>query len=250
MKRSVLLFALASLIAGQAFARYVVVLKDGARYNAKAKWTVVNGKAIVNLENGQSIQLDPSLIDVPKSEQATKLGYNATVIDLNPNLPQNQSSGSQQPSLGDTIKLRPRANNARQPAAKAAAPAAAPTPTPAVSGAMPQRVIDTFERAYDELRIFERKIEPTGPSSLRATLTVDTEERVFQAISATSFLIMKNAGVQGTQIDVVELFMKTTIGGSSGRFHMTRADAEAIDKAQGPTRQAMLQDYYVRKVIY
>ena len=249
MKRSVLLFALASLIAAQAFARYIVVLKDGTRYLAKAKWTVVNGKAVVNLENGQSVQLDPALIDVPKSEQATKLGYNATVIDLNPNMPQAQSSTQQQPSLGDSIRLRPRANNnGKQPAPKPTptAPAAAPV----VAGAMPQRVIDTFERAYDELRIFERKIEPTGPSSLRATLTVDTEERVFQAISATSFLIMKNAGVPGTQIEVVELFMKTTIGGSSGRFHMTRADAEAIDKAQGPTRQAMLQDYYVRKVIY
>lgn len=247
MKRSVLLFALAFLIAGQAFARYIVVLKDGTRYLAKAKWTVVNGKAIVNLENGQSVQLDPALIDAPKSEQATKLGYNGTVIDLNPNMPQAQSSTQQQPSLGDTIRLRPRVNG-KQPAPKPVAPT--PAPAPAVSGAMPQRVIDTFERAYDELRIFERKIEPTGPGSLRATLTVDTEERVFQAISATSFLIMKNAGVPGTQIEVVELFMKTTIGGSSGRFHMTRADAEAIDKAQGPTRQAMLQDYYIRKVIY
>jgi hypothetical protein len=186
MKKSLLLVALASLIAAPAFARYTVILKDGTRYLAKAKWTVVNGKAIVKLENGQTVQLDPALIDAAKSEQATKSGYDGTVLDLDPNMPQTQTA-SDQPSLGDTIRLRPRPNN--QPAAPKPA-----TPAPVASNVMPQRVIDTFERAYDELRIFERKIEPTGPNALRATLTVDTEERVFQVISATSFLIVKNAG--------------------------------------------------------
>ncbi len=250
MKKRLLLLALATLVAGQAFARYVVILKDNTRYNAKAKWTVVNGKAIVNLENGQSLSLDPALIDVAKSERATKLGYDATVIDLNPGAAQQTQTATRQPSLGDSIRLRPRNNQNNTPAPAAPKPATPAPVTTSGAGAMPERVLENFDRAYEELRIFEKKIEATGPRSIKATLTVDTEDRVFQTLSATSFLMMKNAGVQGAQIDVVELFMKTTIGGSAGRFQMTRADAEAIDKAQGATRQAVLQDYFLRKVIY
>jgi hypothetical protein len=68
---------------------------------------------------------------------------------------------------------------------------------------------------------------------------------VFNAISATSYLMLRNAGVDGVQIDMVELFMKTTTGGSAGRFRMSRADAEAIDK-----RTMSQQEYFIRNVIY
>jgi hypothetical protein len=57
--------------------------------------------------------------------------------------------------------------------------------------------------------------------------------------------MVRNAGVDGVQIDMVEMFMKTTTGGSAGRFQMTRADAEALDK-----RTISQQDYFVQKVIY
>jgi hypothetical protein len=57
--------------------------------------------------------------------------------------------------------------------------------------------------------------------------------------------MVRNAGVDKARIDMVELFMKTTTGGSAGRFQMSRADAEALDK-----RTVSQQDYFVRKVIY
>jgi hypothetical protein len=57
--------------------------------------------------------------------------------------------------------------------------------------------------------------------------------------------MVRNAGEDGTQIDIVELFMKTTTGGAAGRFQMTRADAEALDK-----RTISQQEYFIRKVIY
>jgi len=106
-------------------------------------------------------------------------------------------------------------------------------------------VIDKFERAFDNMSIFERKIVSTGAHSLRADLTVDTEDRVFNAISATSYLMVKNAGVEGAQIDSVELFMKTTTGGAAGRFQMSRADAIAI-----VNHTISQQDYFIRNVIY
>lgn len=243
--KKILLLALTMAVAIPSFATYIVVLRDGTRYSAKAKWTVVNGKALVLLENGQSLQLDPSLIDVPRSEQLTKIGMaSANVIDLNPNAGA-QPQTKQAPSLGDTIKLRPRGTQAPAPAA---APPKVTLNAPAPisgTGTMSSEVIDKFDRAFENVGIFEKKITSSSATSIRAEMTVDTEDRVFNAISATSYLMVRNAGVESARIEMVELFMKTTTGGAAGRFQMNRADAEALNN-----RTISQQDYFVRKVIY
>lgn len=236
------------VVAAPLLADYTVVLRDGTRYVARAKPTVAGGRATFHLKSGQVMQLDASLIDVAKSEQLTKLGVNANILDLSTNVPAGQNTAQPQPSLGSTIKLRPRNNMptaeapraAQTPAAAAAAPAVA-----TVAGSLPSRVLENFDKAYENVGIFEKKINSTGARSLRAELTVDTEERVFNAISATSFLMVKNAGVDGAQIDMVELFMKTTTGGSAGRFQMSRADADALE-----SRTLSQHDYFIRRVIY
>lgn len=242
MKKALLLIALTAFVAAPSFAKYIVVLKDGKSYSAKAKWTIVNGKAIVLLESGGSLQLDPSLIDAARSEQLTKIGMvNARVLDLDPNAapaPQQQA----QPSLGDTIKLR---RPAPQQKPQAAAPAVPPPPTVAEGNRLSDDVLEKFDRAFENVGIFEKTLVSTGPGTIRAEMTVDTEDRVFNAISATSYLMVRNAGVENTRIDMVELFMKTTTGGAAGRFQMSRADAEALND-----RTISQQEYFVRKVIY
>ena len=249
MKKALTFAALTVLLAVPAFARYIVVLKDGTRYTAKAKWTVTNGKALVHLENGQSLQLDPALIDGPKSEQATKIGLaSANVVDLNPNLPQ-PAPKQQQPSLGSQIKLRQRPTQPKTDTAPAPAPTSAVAPISG-TGSISPSVLEKFERAFENIGIFEHNVKSTGARSIRADLTVDTEERVFNALSATSFLMVRNAGVEGVQIDMVEVFMKTTTGGAAGRFQMARADAVAIDKVEPAQRQRTLQEYFIKKVLY
>jgi hypothetical protein len=106
-------------------------------------------------------------------------------------------------------------------------------------------VLDKFARAYENVGLFEQKITSPSPGVVRADLTADSEDKVFNAISATSFLIVRNAGVPGADIKEVELFMKTTVGGSAGRFQMTRDDAQALD-----SKQISQQDYFIRRVIY
>ena len=243
MKKTLTVLACTFLLSAPAFAEYIVVLKTGTRYTATEKWTVVNGKAIVKLRNGQSLQLDPNLIDVAKSEELTKIGMaNANVIDLNAKTPARQTQ--QQPSLGSQIRLRRpgQGQPAQEPVAPKPSTSAPVTPG---AGVMSAQVIDKFQRAYENVGIFEHKVEGNGARALRVELTADTEERVFNAISATSFLMVRNAGVDGAQIDMVELFMKTTTGGAAGRFQMTRDDADALDK-----RTISQQEYFVRKVIY
>ena len=242
MKKTLMLAVLLA-VAVPSFARYIVVLKNGTSYLAKEKWTVVNGKAIVKLENGQALQLDPALIDVAKSEQMTKIGTAGTsVVDLSPNMPQT-STAPRQPSLGTAIKLRPK-SEAQPPATKSSTPAvAAPVSVPA--GSIAADVISKFERAYENDGIFESKVSSTGAESYRVELTVDTEDRVFGALSTTSAMIMRNAFVDGAKIELVELFMKTTTGGAAGRFQMSRADADAL-----LNKKIKREDYFITKVIY
>jgi hypothetical protein len=241
MKKILALCVFAVLVSSQAFAAYVVVLRDGTRYKAKAKWTIANGKALIQLENGQTLQIDPKDIDAAKSEEVTRLGLgdvNVLAVEAPVQTPKPSRS-----TLGDAVRQR-------QAAAAAAAAKAAPAPVVESGAAKPVedrlngRLKDNFERAYDNVGVYEAKLTGTD-RVVRAEITVDNEDKVFNALSATALLITRNALVDGIQIDTVELFMKTTNGGSSGRFQMNRADAEAIYN-----KTISIPDYYVRKVIY
>ena len=238
MKKPLILAALALFAAAQLFAAsYWVVMKDGSRYEARAKWTIVNGKAIIALTNGTTLSLDPSAIDVAKSEETTRLGGGQLFGVEQRSIAQSKAS-----ELGSAIRLR------KLPPSQAATPAAAPAATEtaviAPGAGLGPNVILKFERAYEDVGIFEHKVISTGPHSLRADLTADNEEKVFNTLTATAFLIVHNAGVPGVQIDAVDVFMKTTTGGAAGRFHVTREDAQALD-----TKAISPQSYFVLKVL-
>lgn len=234
MKKPLIAAALAVLAATQLFAAsYWVVMKDGSRYEARAKWTVLNGKATMTLTNGNVLTLDPSAIDVAKSEEMTRLGGGQLF-----GVEQRPATMSKASEIGSAIRLRK-----LQPS-QTAAPAPAATPTAAIGTGLGADVISKFERAFEDVGIFEHKVTSTGPHSLRGDLTADNEEKVFNTLTATAFLMMHNAGVAGVQIDAVDLFMKTTTGGAAGRFHVTREDAQALD-----AKTITPQNYFVLKVL-
>ena len=238
MKKPLIAAALATLAATQLFANYWVVMKDGTRYEAKAKWTMVNGKATITLTNGNVLSLDPNTIDVAKSEQTTRLGGGELL-----GVEQAPATSSEKSTLGNTIRLRKLPPS--QPAAPApAAPVEAP-PTIEPGIALGADVISKFERAFENVGIFEHKLIATGPHSLRADLTADNEDKVFNTLTATAFLMMHNAGIPGAQIDAVDLFLKTTTGGAAGRFHVTHDDAQALE-----AKTITPQSYFVMKVLF
>jgi hypothetical protein len=244
MKRFLPLFAFAALLSTQAFAAYIVVLKDGTRYKAKSKWTISNGKAMVTLENGQIMALNPNEIDPVKSEELTKLGLG----DVNVLGQETRTQGGppkQQSSLGQLVSGARRPTAPVTPVNQASAvPSGTALATTTVPDLTDSRLKDTFERAYENVGIFEHKISGTN-QNVRVELTADSEDKVFNALSATAFLIERNAGLEGNTINMVELFMKTTTGGAAGRFQMSRGDADAVNN-----KTISLQDYFVRKVIY
>src|SRR6185436_1194054 len=183
MRKTLTIVAFTTLLAANAFATYTIVLKNGTRYVAKQKWTIVNGKALISLVSGQTLQLDPNLIDVAQSEQLTKLGVtDATVFQLTPEgTTPAPNTASTKPSLGSQIHLR------KLPGGETSAPAAAATtPPPATAAATPElalragavseQVIEKFKRAYENVGIFEQDVKSTGGASLRAELTADSED--------------------------------------------------------------------------
>ncbi|HEY2093589.1 MAG TPA: hypothetical protein VGJ81_17075 [Thermoanaerobaculia bacterium] len=247
LKKSLVVAALAAFVTANAFASYIVVLKNGQTYKAKAKWTMQNGKAIVQLENGQTLAIDPTLIDVAKSEQTTNAGLGGAKILNTVNNALSPAAQPQEAGLGSVVHIKRMTPPPPVPTAAPAPGAAAAAPAPSVgsNGNLSQEVLDKFARAYENVGLFEQKISSPSPGVVRADLTADSEDKVFNAISATSFLIVRNAGVPGADIKMVELFMKTTVGGSAGRFQMTREDAQALD-----AKQLTQQEYFVRRVIY
>ena len=207
----------------------------------------MGSKATITLENGQTLQINTSDIDAAKSEQVSKLGLGDVGI-IGVEQANSQQTPAQQPSLGSAIRLRKPPTQSTTPAVSRPVPSTGAAPAPALAanpGILNSQIIGKFERAYENLGIFEHRIVSTGANSMRADLTADSEDKVFNAISATSFLMVRNAGVDGARIDTIELFMKTTTGGSSGHFQMNRQDAESLDK-----KALTLQEYFVRKVIF
>src|SRR5258708_40349005 len=120
MKKSLLLLAIVSLFAANAFAAsYWVVMKDGSRYECKQKWTVHDGKAWFTTVAGQTFAVDPVQIDPAKSDEATKFN-GAQVINIDgPNVAAPTTAPPQ--GLGAQVKLRKTPNGAPNPL---------PTPTP------------------------------------------------------------------------------------------------------------------------
>lgn len=251
MRRSAAFAAVLFAIATPLFASYIVVLKDGTQYKAKQKWQVVNGKAIVALEEGGMLQIDPTLIDTKKTDQINKLGLGNVKV-LATESPAPATTQTQTSSLGQTIgKLRqPQGQTqAQKPSTSPALPvpvnSSAPAPEPATGAPLGSEVISKFEAAYENVGIFEHKVSSPGAGRLVVNLTTDDEDDVFGAITATAFFMTGVPKSTGQQIGLIELYMQTTTGAAAGRFHMTQADAEAIN-----AKRVAPSAYFVQKVLY
>jgi hypothetical protein len=247
MKKTLVLSAAAALLAVHAFASgYWVVMKDGTRYNAKAKPTINGNRATIQMQSGSTLVVDAAQIDQAKSDEVTRLG-GGELLGVEP--ARGGSTAAQQPqsSLG-AIRLR------KLPPAQQQTPAPQPSnavaPTAPTGGEVQGDVIEKFGRAFESAGVFEHKINSISRTAIHCELTADSEDIVFNVLSAAAFLLVHNAGLPSSQLEMTEIFMKTTTGGSAGRFQMTHADAQALYAGGVAPDRAKLQDYYIRKVIY
>lgn len=235
IKRIAIVAALILSVPAAAFAEYIVVLKDGKRYRAVARYQIVDGKALVKLTNGTLLQIDPSLIDSAASERATRSGLgNAQVIgteDMSPGTP----AGDNEPSLGSVTRLRtvpPASSDTRSSSA------------PAAAGPIDQGVLSRYLNAYENVGFYDANIKASGSDSLVVEVVAGNEQQVFNALSATAVLMVRVPAAEGRPMREIDLRL-LTLRGSAGRFRMSQADAKALE-----SRQVTPQDWFVRNVIF
>lgn len=239
-------FLVILLAASEAWATYIVVLKNGTRYKARERWTMQGGKAIVQLENGTTLQLDPNLIDAAKSDEATRLGYGDAKV-LNTPSTSTQAQETPRPSgLGQYSRLRtpPPPATSTQQSSGGSGQASSTQPYSGV-GALGSDVTSKFVSAYDNIGFYDAKVYPSGPYTLRIQLSADNEEQVFKAISATAYVMLRVPSLTNSRLDLIELLMASGNGGAAGRFQMTQEDASVLDG-----KRMTIASYFIRRVIF
>lgn len=225
--------AAALLLSSSALASYIVVMKDGTRYRAKDRWTIVNGKAMLTLENGSTLSIDPSLIDVAKSNEQNQSGLgDARLIGMSGQKPADKKP--ELSSLGELTKARKAGGDSATGAPAAGIPL----------GAASESVVRFFTMAYENVGLYGAKISAQGANGVKVDIVADNEDQVFKALSATAYMI-NQLPQRNIRVDVVDLTMVTIKSGSAGRFKMTAEDAKALT-----SRAIPMQQYYVSNVIF
>jgi hypothetical protein len=235
---------IAALVVASPLLAYTLYLKDGRTVACKGKYQIVNGKAIVVLQNGTQASLNPAEIDVRKSDEMNKRDYgSAEVLDLGNTSP----TGVPQPrekSLADLISSKeagPRnmPGARRDPARNSPAGTATDTsmgPAPKASKSrsgypdlmtLPRNPYPQAE-VSSELRQFflgqktEEVAVYTGSQAGRPLVEVTTgsEGAVFRALAVGANALLHVRG-RFPQVSEIELVMVTPERDRAGQFVLT-----------------------------
>jgi hypothetical protein len=238
-------FFLVLLMPVLAFASYTVVMRDGQRYRAKQKWTMQGGKAILTLESGQTLSIDPKLINVEETEKVNAAGLGGARVIATSQAPQ---QAAPQPSpLGSITIKQPATGGGSKPATTSSPSSSASAPRSATGSTnLSNNVVQLLAGAYENVGFFDAKIVGNGTNRLQVTMTADNEDQVYKALSATAFMMTKIPTATGEKIEMIDLFLMTINGGSGGKFQMSQSDAADLSQ----DTQNKWKDYYVRKVIF
>lgn len=233
----VLAAAFAVLIAVPA-AAYTVYLKDGSAIQAKDKYVVQKGKAIITLLNGTQSFIDLAQIDVARTEAANRDIHleSARILDdgSHPLPDQTAAAPPAQRSLSDLIASGTAGPRALPPARRESR--ALPGRGTAVKGKSGFLDLWTWQRTrYGQLEIatdlqqFFRSqgveaIEVyagTLPDRAMLELTTNSEAAVFQALTTSANALLRVRGRFPGKVGALELVMQTPNHEKAGQFVLT-----------------------------
>jgi len=222
---------------------YVIYLKDGSTYQAKEKYRIDKGMAIITLTNGTVISVDARLIDVPKTDQVNKSGMDADII-LDTGGTANQTSSPKPTSLGQI--------------AKGAGALSSPTSLGAgnVKSAGPGKSKETefsdesvrraFAKIFENVNLFEYKIvQGSSASTVRINMTTDNEKDVFNALTASARVMNELKDLNKTGVTALELYLSTTSGAAAGRFSFGLDAAKTLAEGGIPVEQ-----FFIEQVLF
>lgn len=241
-KRTTFLFALLfCAVAGTANA-YTVKLKDGSILFARSKYTVRGDKAIITLPNGTVTQIALTAIDVPGTEKYNR-DNPGNVIALD--APQSEP-GAIAPTAVPTASLQDAIRGGRR--TRVDLPASNPvTSAQGGEGAswqpLDQNLQAAFAKVFDGAGISQYRLQ-NFRGAMKLLATANTEEAVFNTLSATARALADYGAGAGGKSTSIEVALTTSSGESAGTFQMTTEHARLI--VNGNVR---VQDYFLKNVV-
>lgn len=228
-----LAFAALLALAPLAALGYVVYLKDGSTITAKGKYRVENGRAIITLPNGTQSFVPASQIDVKRTEEANRNGYEGAVVLPGTNTPTAPVPAGKDKTLADLIST------------KAAVPRDLPVSRREVKEPTAGRLVKT-KAGYNDLTTLARK--PYSNAAVAAELqqflrgqsieeveiyegtradrpfleiTTNSEGSVFAALTAASTALLNLREHFPDQVAGMKLLFTTPARERAGQFVVT-----------------------------
>lgn len=230
---------------------YTIVLRDGSTIQARDRYRVQGERALITLQNGTETFLGMSEIDVEKTAQVNRDGYEGAVVLADPSADaQVGAPPTARPDMTDAASSAP-----ATPATERDAPTAPERPRVTATGnldfsTLPRtpypdaRVVQLLGRHFRGQRLTAVDIlRGSRDDRVLVSVTVGSEGEVFRAIAlaATGLGALSEAG--HADVTTIELVMRTADDGDAGQFLLT-ADLVAPLVA-GETE---ISDFYVRNV--
>jgi hypothetical protein len=238
MKRAVWLAVLCLTLSASVGLAYNVLLKNGSIIFAREPYTVKGSKAIITLQNGTVVSYDLDQIDIPGTQQYNKENPgNVIAIDSGGSHAAIPVTARPTTSLQDVI--RQKRVTIGVPAPKSAAASAQGSASSFQS--VDPLLEDAFHRVLDGASISQYRLT-TFRGQLRLLATANTEEAVFNTLSATA-RILADLASKGHAV-TVDIVLTTSGGESGGSFQMNPEQARLI--VNGNLTPA---DFFIKNVI-
>ncbi|MFI5165082.1 MAG: hypothetical protein ACHQQS_00520 [Thermoanaerobaculales bacterium] len=245
MKRVIIFGVFVALLASQAFAVYVIVLRNGSRVVARDKYQVKGANAVFTTKVGTVTSLPLSQVDVAATDKvnAAHLG-DAQTLDWVDAEQHAAPTPTPTPPVAGIGKIKPGV-------AKSEGFAARPTPTPGImfheNHYRDAHVEEAFEQGLESYHLYlNRTSMGTQPTYVFIEVQVNGQRETLKALEAVCITYKLLAEKAPERVpERVEVQMLNESGREAGVFRLSVADATEL--VAGKTTP---ENFFVRHVIF
>lgn len=245
MKRVIIFSVFVGLLASQAFAVYVIVLRNGSRVVARDKYQVKGANAVFTTKVGTVTSLPLSQVDVATTDKinAEHLG-DAQTLDWVDAEQHTLPTPTPTPPVGGIGKIKPGIAKTEGFAARA-------TPTPGImfheNHYRDPRVEEAFEQGLESYHLYlNRTSMGTQPTYLFIEVQVNGQPETLRALQAvcTTYKLLADKAPERIP-ERVEVQMLNESGREAGVFRLSVADATELVSGK-----ATPESFFVQHVIF
>jgi hypothetical protein len=220
---------------------YTIYLKDGSQLNARDKYVVRDGKAIITLQNGTRVSYDASQIDVARTEEANQNDYgSAVILDEGKPAPRRPAPVEQKTTITDLIN---RKRTGLRGIPESRRPVQAPNEGDVVRTpggyldlvAWPRNAYPDVDLAGELQRQFRaQQIETvnvySGPGEKAPLVEVETntEASIFRAVAVACNALLEIRKSRPAALEELNLLLINSRNERAGQFQISPEMAQAL----------------------